>query len=327
MFQAIIVRIWFVIPALLVMCSGASASGPYAGKRILWVESYHEGFVWSDGVAAGVRKVLKQSGAMLRIIHLDTKRNGSEEFGLKAGKDALEAMREFKPDVVMASEDNAQRYFVVPYLKGRKMPVVFCGINWDASEYGYPAPNVTGMLEVNLLGEARAMLQRFAKGERVGYIAADTESERKNLDIYNARDFSGKLHGFLVRTFGDFPAQFEAVQKEADMIIMGGNGGMDSWDDSSARTFLATATRVPTGSFDEYLAPYVVFTFAKDPEEQGEWMASTALRILDGAQPASIPIVENKRVRLFVNLKLARAAGLVLPVTLLKTATIIGKDQ
>lgn len=56
-------------------------------------------------------------------------------------------------------------------------------------------------------------------------------------------------------------------------------------------------------------------------------MALTALRVLGGESPANIPMVENRRVRLIVNLKLARAAGLVLPVSLLKTATVIGKDE
>jgi hypothetical protein len=200
------------------------------------------------------------------------------------------------------------------------------GINWDATEYGYPAPNVTGMVEVNLLGQARIMLRKFAQGSRFGYVAADTESERKNLQIYNARDFQERLHGHLVSASRILPT-FEEVQAQSDMLIMGGNGGIEGWDDGKARNFLQNHTRIPTGSFDDYLAPYVIFTFAKDPEEQGEWMARTALRVLDGESPAAIPMAENKRVRLIVNLKLARAAGLVLPVSLLKTATIIGKEE
>ncbi|WP_143890848.1 ABC transporter substrate-binding protein [Desulfomicrobium baculatum] len=306
---------------------GEGAAAPFQGKRILWVESYHEGFSWSDGIARGVEKILDGTGVELRVVHMDTKRNPSAQHAEASAREASRILREFDPHMVMASDDNAQRYFVVPFLKGGDLPVVAAGINWDAGEHGYPAPNVTGMVEVNLLDPAKAMLRKFGQGDRFGYIAADSESERKNVLIYNARSFQGKLQGLLVSRFEEFLRAFNEVQARSDMLIMGGNGGIEGWDDAVAREFLRKHTRVPTGSFDEYLAPYVIFTFAKDPEEQGEWMALTALRVLGGESPASIPMVENRRVRLIVNLKLARAAGLVLPVSLLKTATVIGKEE
>lgn len=314
----------WVLLAVLLLTGPAVWAGQYGGKRILWVESYHEGFAWSDGVARGVEAVLGDSGVELRVVRLDTKRRPSPEQAEYAARQALQVLREFNPHVVMASDDNAQRYFVVPYLKGGDMPVVASGINWDASEYGYPAPNVTGMVEVNLLGEALRMLRKFAAGERIGYIAADSESERKNLEIYNARDFDGHVQGHLVSRFEDFGPTFDKVQAQSDMIIMGGNGGIENWNEAQAQALMLARTRIPTGGFDDYLASLVIFTFAKEPEEQGEWMAATALRILDGASPADIPMAENKRARLIVNLELAHAAGLVLPVSLLKTATIIG---
>ena len=51
---------------------------------------------------------------------------------------------------MIASDDNAQKYLVVPYLKGTQVPVIFNGVNWDASAYGFPTSNVTGMIEVEL---------------------------------------------------------------------------------------------------------------------------------------------------------------------------------
>lgn len=318
----------FLLSMMLVLAlpsEGAAVS--FQGKRILWVESYHQGFAWSDGIARGVEKILDGTGVELRVVHMDTKRHPSESHAEKSAGDALKVLREFDPDVVMASDDNAQRYLVAPHLRGTRIPVVGGAINWDAAEYGYPAPNMTCMVEVNLLEQAKSMLRAFGQGDRFGYIAADSESERKNVQIYNARSFQGKLQGLLVSRFEDFLHAFSEVQARSDMLIMGGNGGIAGWDDAEARKFLRGHTRVPTGSFDDYLAPYVIFTFAKDPEEQGEWMALTALRVLGGESPASIPMVENRRVRLIVNLRLARAAGLVLPVSLLKTATVIGKDE
>jgi len=300
---------------------------PYAGKRILWVDSYAPGFAWTDGIVRGVASVLDGTGAELRIVHMDTKSNDAPEFARRAGERARAELEAFRPHVVMASDDNAQRHFVVPFLLGGELPVVFCGVNWDATHYGYPAPNVTGMVEVSLLHEALKVMRPFAKGPRVAFIAADTESERSSLDIYRARGLAQGWAPFFVRRFEDFAPTFLRAQDQADMILLGGNGGIAGWDDAQARAFLAEHTAVPTGSFDAYLAPYSVFTFSKRPEEQGQWMAATALRVLDGEHPADIPLVENHQVDLLVNLALAQAGGLVLPLSLLRTATIVGQDH
>lgn len=299
---------------------------PYAGKRILWVDSYAPGFAWTDGILRGVRGVLADTGATVRIVHMDTKSDPSPEFAHRAGLRAKAELDAFRPHVVMASDDNAQRHFVVPFLRGGATPVVFCGVNWDASAYGYPASNVTGMVEVGLLREALELMRPFARGPRVAIIAADTESEHVNLDTYRARGLARGWTPFFLRTFDEFPAAFLRAQERADMVILGGNGGIAGWDDARAREFLAAHTAVPTGSLDAYLAPYSVFTFSKVPEEQGRWMAATALRLLDGEPPAAIPLAENRQVDLIVNLRLARAAGLVLPLALLRTATLIGQD-
>ena len=304
----------------------AARDQPYAGKRILWVDSYAPGFAWTDGIVRGVREVLDGTGVTLHVVHMDTKRDTSPEFARQAGLRAKTEMDALGPHVVMASDDNAQRHFVVPFLRGGRTPVVFCGVNWDASPYGYPAPNVTGMVEVGLLREALDVMRPFARGPRVAVIAADTVSERSNLEVYAARGLARGWATFLLHDFAEFPAAFRQAQEQADMILLGGNGGIANWDDARAREFLAAHTAVPTGSLDAYLAPYSVFTFSKVPEEQGRWMAATALRLLDGESPADIPMTENRRVNLIVNLELARAAGLVLPLSLLRTATVLGRD-
>lgn len=312
---------------LLAAVPAPARDGSYAGKRILWVDSYAPGFAWTDGIVRGVASVLDGTGAELRVVHMDTKSNDSPDFSRRAGERARAELEAFRPHVVMASDDNAQRHFVVPFLLGGDMPVVFCGVNWDAAHYGYPGPNVTGMVEVSLLREALDLMRPLAKGPRVAFIAADTESERSSLGIYKARGLAQGWTPFFVRHFEDFGPTFLRAQEQADMIILGGNGGIADWDDTQARTFLAAHTAVPTGSFDAYLAPYSVFTFSKRPEEQGQWMAATALRLLDGERPADIPLVENSQADLLVNLALARAAGLVLPLSLLRTATIVGQES
>ena len=40
---------------------------------------------------------------------------------------ALEQIQKFKPELIIASDDGAVKYLVVPHFKGEKIPVVFCG--------------------------------------------------------------------------------------------------------------------------------------------------------------------------------------------------------
>jgi hypothetical protein len=62
----------------------------------------------------------------------------------------------------------------------------------------------------------------------------------------------------------------------------------------------------------------------KSAEEQGRYAALTALKILSGQSPADTPLVANTKNHLTVNLQLAKNAGIVFPVSVLKQARVIG---
>ena len=312
-------------PVLVLLCCLLGAAPAMAAEppRMLWVDSYHEGFEWSDGIGRGIMSVLNGSGVELEIVRMDTRRNPDPDFCLQAGKLAHAVFERYRPQVVIASDDNAQLCFVVPYLRDTQTPVVFCGVNWEAGMYGYPAPNVTGMIEVNLVPELLRHLQRHASGERIGYLSGDVETERKTFEIYNQRFFAGSLQNYLVRDFDAFRQAFLRAQEQLDMLLIGNYSGIPGWNHDEARAFIQAHGRIPTGSFDAYMAPFAVYTLGKSPEEQGEWAAQTALRILAGVAPGETPLVENSRVELVVNLALARAMNLVIPVAVLRTAQIL----
>lgn len=199
----------------------------YTGKKVLFVNSYHVGYPWSDGIESGLREVFDGTGVEFITLELDTKNNPDEDFGKKAGTDAKAEIESLDPDVVIACDDNAQKYLVVPYLKGTSLPVVFCGVNWDASAYGYPTKNVTGMIEVELPDQLVELLKGYAEGDRLGYITVDTETERKVVDIYNERFFDGQMQPYWVTTQDEFKEAFLTAQQEVDILFMGNNAGTD----------------------------------------------------------------------------------------------------
>ena len=289
-------------------------------KRILFVDSYHQGYAWSDGITDGINGVLAGQNVELRIHRMDTKRNKSEEFKQEAGRKAKQVIDSWRPDVVIAADDNAQKYLIVPYFRGSDLPVVFAGVNWDASGYGYPAQNVTGMVEVEAPNQLFDILRNFAKGERLGSIGTNSETNRKVVQKY------GELLGIYfeqdvyVDTFDQWKQAYLDMQGKVDMLFMYNNAGIEGWDDAEAAAFVRQHAVIPSGSVQPWMAPFVMVAYSKDATEQGEWSAKTALRILNGESPAYIPIVRNQRGEMMVNSSIANRMGVEVPPSMLSAA-------
>lgn len=325
----------FVVSSLfLTSCTSSATSEPetaiteqadYAGKKILWVDSYHEGYEWSDGIKDGVQRVLENSGVDLEIVRMDTKRNIAEEFGQQAGVDAEAAIKAFNPDVVIACDDNAQKYLVEPYLKDTDLPVVFCGVNWDASPYGYPASNITGMIEIDLVREMLDLLTPYAAGDRIAYLTGDNNTARKLFGIYNDRFFDGQLQEAFVTDFDEFKSEYLRLQDEVDMLYFGNNAGITDWDDAAAEAFILENTKIPSGSSYTWMAPYTMIIVGNSADEQGEWSAKTALSILDGIPVSDIPFAENKESTLVLNLDIADKLDVVFTPSVLRYAEVYGE--
>lgn len=83
-------------------------------KKCFYVSSYHQGYAWSDGVERGIRSTLS-GHCQVRQFDMDTKRNTSEEFMKSAALKAKKIIEEWKPDIVIISDDNAAQYLIQPY--------------------------------------------------------------------------------------------------------------------------------------------------------------------------------------------------------------------
>ncbi len=288
--------------------------------RILFIDSYHEGYAWSDGITAGIQGVLTGHDVVLKIHRMDTKRNGSEEFKKRAALKAKAVIDEFKPDLVIATDDNAQKYLVVPYYRGGDLPVIFAGVNWDASVYGYPASNVTGMVEVSAVREMIDIVREFSAGERIGSLGGDTTTMRKEVEMTKkilGIDFDEVAY---VGTFDDWKKAYVEMQGKVDILYMYNNQGIEGWNDREAVRFVEENAVVPSASVQSWMAPYVLVTHTKDPVEQGEWAAQTALRVLNGVSTAAIPLTKNRRGQTIVNSGMAQRLNMEIPASVLSAA-------
>lgn len=328
---------FLVLSRLFFISLGALADTPRATKKILFVDSYHEGYAWSDGIVEGIKSVLlsrviahtpknpdkKTAGIDLKILRMDTKRNGAEEFKQLAGLRAKAEIESFRPDVVIACDDNAAKYLIVPFYKDADLPFVFCGLNWDASVYGFPYQNVTGMIEIDLVDEILAHLEPYAKGKRIGVIGADNESNHKSVENYRKQFGIEPLQSYFPASFAAWKQDFRRAQEAVDMLIVLSHVGINDWDEADAKAFVETHGKIPSGTPFHWEMPYVLLGLTNVAQEQGVWTAQTALKILNGARPAEIPIIFNEQSHLNLNLRLAEKLDITFDPDLLKLAEII----
>ncbi len=134
---------------LLALLPGTLDAGSGSKKDILFVNSYHNGYAWSDDILAGVRAGLDESGEDidLQIEYLDAKKHDLESLspaylGLFRGKFARHHFH-----VVIAADNDAFNYVMsVRDELFPGTPVVFCGVN-EQERLPQVMHNVTGVVE------------------------------------------------------------------------------------------------------------------------------------------------------------------------------------
>jgi len=301
----------------------AAAAGAKSTPKVLYINAYHAGYDWSDAEQTGIERALKGAGTDYKAFFMDTRRRRSPQDLRAASEAARMTIETYRPDVVIVSDDNPVKGVIVPWYKNTSLPFVFCGVNWECASYGLPCRNVTGMLEVSLIPEMLKTVLPLAKGKRIAILSHNNETDRKEGQYIPLRF---DIHWAAERYVADFEgwkAAYNELQDQADIIFCYSTVGITGWNQADAETFVLNHTRAITCSSMSHMARLVLIGYMKSGEEQGDWAARTALRILHGTVPADIPVSENKISRKTLNMKLAKRLGIVFPIDLVLDAELI----
>ncbi len=282
----------------------------FSGKKVLHINSYHQGYAWSDGIEDGVKKILLSKGVELKFHRMNTKHNASPEFLKAAGLKAKADIDAFQPDVVIVADDNATQYVLMTHYRNASLPFVFCGVNWEAAGYGLPYSNTTGILEVGLEKGAIKYLGKYAQGQRVGLLASNTITNRRNHQYHTEKLGIHYHQTHLVDNFSAWKAAFLALQNDADLIIMPEYASMADWNQQEAEAFVLKHTRIPAAAMQEEIAHLALIGVTKSPTEQGIWAARAVLKILAGTAPNDIAMAKNKINHVRRNQVLAQHLGI-----------------
>ena len=301
------VKYWYlIILVLTVSCSLSQKSKE--PKRIFYVNSYHAGYGSSDDIMKGMSKVLGGENVEIKTFFMDSKRKSSETEMQESVKEALTGIKDFSPEVLIVSDDNAVKYLVQPYFNGNKIPVVFCGVNWSAEAYGL-GENITGMLEVLPLGKLLSMVKKnYPDAKKLCVLSEESLSEQNNKTILDTlyQNLGLEVQYSLAEDFETWKRMFVDANNTVDIIYMPTNGAIKNWDNEEAKLWVNDHLKIPAVTCDDFMMPFCVFGLTKVASEQGEWAAKTALEILSGKKPSEIPYTKNSESKAWLNENLAK---------------------
>lgn len=318
----VILLLSLAILALFSLC-GRQDDGKY---RIVYVNSYHQGHPPSDQITAGLMESLPVDSFEVIAFFMDTKRNSSQEYIESKAAALLDSIKVTNPDLLIVSDDNAVKYLVGPHLQDQDLPVVFCGVNWSADQYGLSRNNITGILELLPVEEAMATIKSYYPSmQSLLVLNENTTTSRKTKPILDTllNGIGLEVTQALVDDFESWKAAFEEGNRSYDIIYLQTQGAIKGWDHEEAKEFINQHIKVPLITCEDHMMPYSIFGMTQVSREQGTWAAETAKKILRGTPPSEIQVSRNQMVSIWYNPNLAEKVGFQPETSLLGKAGII----
>lgn len=306
-----------------------------AAQRVLVVHSYHEsqrGHVVE--MTEGLLEALEGADMEISFFHMDTKRRNTEEWKRAAGQRAKELMEDFNPHLVITMDDNAQEYFGKDLAGQSGAPVVvFGGVNADPGKYGYPAQNVTGVLERTNILESIEFLQKIVPGVDRLLILTDNSPTADSFIVY-AKSLALPANIIAYEQPETFDQFKEILKRYHDRVDAIGLYTIRTIARSSAQP-----GQIPEEELVEYInanhpLPTVAFfdTAAEagalcgisvSMKEQGYAAGMLAKAILSGKAPQDCKIEPTGKGRIQLNLQTAERLGIQIKHLLIKRADVL----
>ncbi|HML75317.1 MAG TPA: ABC transporter substrate binding protein [Anaerohalosphaeraceae bacterium] len=347
------ISIFFAVCALVVFsgCPNDAASEnkpsvepvntatPFVRYKLLVLHSYHPEYEWVQAVTRGIRMAVNTDKADLQCFYMDTKRNPSAAWADQKAQEALEVIGQWHPDAVIAVDDNAMQYIGAPLVQAGGIPVVFCGINADPSQYGYPATNLTGVIERPHFKESVALFRTLTSKQdnlRLVVLSDDSETSRYTLDYMKTQVEPGVevMDWVMPRTREEWQKAVLDSQRADAIAIYLYHTVLESQDSGT----VCEPRDLMTWTVEHSAVPIIGFlNFAVDDGslcgmlesgvEQGCLAGQCVNRILSGDVPDSMDIILGRKGQSMLNLNTARKLHLTISPDIANTIDIIvGRD-
>jgi ABC-type uncharacterized transport system substrate-binding protein len=292
-------------------------------KKVFVVQSYYHDYGWVQSITRGVRIVLDSQNVDLQFFYMDTKRNPNKEWMVQKGNEAKIIIGQWNPDVIITVDDNAQEYVGKILAQEGKIPVVFCGVNTNPQRYGYPASNVTGVLELPHFKESISFLKKVLEKDRPLRLVVMSDCSATTDYAFDAMkaqvdsevevlDWSKPV------TVEEWKQKVQDSQSKSDAIaiylyhtILQSPDSKQSIDPKEIISWTIQNSNIPILGFFPFSAEDgSLCGVLESGLEQGKMAGQMALKILHGAKPASLEIQTSLTGQPMLNLDMAGKLGI-----------------
>jgi ABC-type uncharacterized transport system substrate-binding protein len=301
--------------------------------KVLIVHSYNPEYIWVERITAGIMKELANLPVEMKIFYMYTKRKFDEASRVAAGNEAAEIVTEWKPDIVIASDDAAQKYFASRYAGDNNLPIVFCGVNAEAKDYGYPASNVTGVMERPYFEETLKFFAVLRPGfKRIAIISEDALTAELDARFVNTAPPPFEVQSYTTcKDFDQWQKAVKDAQDKADAIgvctyhAVKRTGTNDNMPPAEIMRWTLDNSTIPViGFLDFVIENGALCGVVESAEEQGLRAGQMAKAILGGKKPSEFPIIQSGvHRRKMLNIDTAQKLGIAVPDSLYKLVEIV----
>ena len=214
------------------------------------------------------------------------------------------------------------------------IPIVYTGVADPVgmglvASLGRPGGNVTGvsLLGVELNAKRMELLHELVPKATVIALLVNPDNPFVESNVRqaqgDARSFGQQLHVLRARTEQDIDAAFATlVHLRADALVV----GPDPFFGNRREQLVALAARyaVPTVfALREFVTAGGLMSYGPSLFETYRQAGIYTGKILNGAKPADLPVLQPTKVELVINFKTAKALGITIPPSLRMQAELI----
>ncbi len=281
---------------------GQPSASPDIKKNVLILNSYHQGFKWTDEQTQGVIEAMspKQGQIKFYIAYMDTKWSFDKDYFRLLHETYQVKFKHIRFDAIVATDNDAFNFLRL-YRNDTfgDIPVAFCGVNWFKPEDLRGQTLYTGVNEDADIAANLDLMIRLHPAVKHIYIVVDNTTTGKIVHqtlLELAPKYREKVAIHLLDDHG-MPEILSTVSKlGSDSLVF-----LTIYQQDRSGTFfeyfeiaslLSKHSAVPVyGLWDFYLGHGIVGGKLTSGKAQGTSAGELALRILAGESPDAIPVV------------------------------------
>lgn len=291
--------------------------------RIMVLHSYSTGYVWTNLVNQSLKSAYEKSkfDVQIRYFYMNTRDLAYRDNADAIEQNFVDTVRAFRPRVIIAVDDAAQRIISRHYRNHPDIDIVFAGVNYSVEDYGYAAAdNITGIFEHKPVAALKKIIHELdrlqtadaadgAGADDAGatpsilFLADDSTSSRNNAAFLAQQDW-GVIDYRGARHVGDFAAWQRFIVDESNaydyLLVSGYRQLLDAAgarvDSERVATWTQVNSRAALIGMNVFNSEDgVLLSVGVSPHEQGARAYSLALDIIRGDAPAGMPYREPSR--------------------------------